>query len=54
MSFISTWGSVIGPVLAGAIYDYTRSYEIVIWSSAALLMAASLLYAMVKPPALNR
>jgi MFS family permease len=54
MSFISTWGSVIGPVLAGAIYDYTRSYEIVIWSSAALLMAASLLYAMVKPPALKR
>jgi MFS family permease len=53
MSFISTWGSVIGPVLAGAIYDYTRSYEIVIWSSAALLMAASLLYAMVKPPALR-
>ncbi|MGN6719643.1 MAG: MFS transporter, partial [Candidatus Binatia bacterium] len=30
MSFVSTWGSVIGPVLAGAIYDRTRSYELVI------------------------
>jgi hypothetical protein len=50
MSFVSTWGSVIGPVSAGAIYDHTRSYEIVIWSSAALLVVASLLYASVKKP----
>ncbi|MGN6731288.1 MAG: MFS transporter, partial [Candidatus Binatia bacterium] len=52
MSFVSTWGSVIGPVLAGAIYDRTRSYELVIWSSAALLLIASLLYASVKKPPL--
>jgi len=52
MSFVSTWGSVIGPVLAGAIYDRTRSYELVIWSSAALLLIASLLYASVKRPPL--
>jgi MFS family permease len=51
MSFVSTWGSVIGPVIAGAIYDYTLSYGITIWSSAVLLLAASLLYAMVKKPA---
>ena len=50
MSFVSTWGSVIGPVSAGAIYDHTRSYELVIWSSAALLVVASLLYASVKKP----
>ena len=50
MSFVSTWGSVIGPVTAGAIYDHTRSYELVIWSSAALLVVASLLYASVKKP----
>lgn len=50
MSFVSTWGSVIGPVIAGAIYDRTRSYEIVIWSSAVLLLVASLLYASVKRP----
>jgi MFS family permease len=52
MSFVSTWGSVIGPVVAGAIYDHTRSYELVIWSSAALLLLASLLYASVKKPPL--
>jgi MFS family permease len=50
MSFVSTWGSVIGPVVAGAIYDRTQSYEIMIWSSAALLLVASMLYASVKKP----
>jgi len=52
MSFVSTWGSVIGPVIAGAIYDYTLSYRIMIWSSAALLLVASLLYASFKKPGL--
>lgn len=50
MSFVSTWGSVVGPVLAGLVYDQTQSYEILIWSSAALLLVASGLYAMVKQP----
>lgn len=50
MSFISTWGAFIGPVVAGAIYDRTQSYDISIWSSAALLLIASALYAMVKKP----
>ena len=52
MGFISTWGSVIGPVIAGAIYDHTRSYDLVIWSSAVLLLVASMLYASVKKPLL--
>jgi MFS family permease len=50
MSFVSTWGSVIGPVLAGALYDQTQSYIIMIWSAAALLLVASALYAMVQKP----
>jgi sugar phosphate permease len=50
MSFVSTWGSVIGPVLAGAVYDHTASYNAMIWFSAALLLLASLIYAMVKKP----
>jgi MFS family permease len=50
MSFVSTWGSVIGPVVAGAIYDRTASYNLMIWTSAALLLLASVLYAMVKKP----
>ena len=50
MSFVSTWGSVIGPVIAGLVYDQTESYELLIWSSAGLLLLASALYAMVKKP----
>jgi sugar phosphate permease len=50
MGFVSTWGSVIGPVIAGAIYDRTQNYTIVIWSSAVLLLIASALYALVKRP----
>lgn len=50
MSFVSTWGSVIGPVITGAIYDYTHSYELMIWASAVLLLIASVLYAMVTRP----
>jgi MFS family permease len=50
MSFVSTWGSVVGPVVAGAIYDRTQSYEIMIWSAAALLLVASALYGSVKKP----
>jgi hypothetical protein len=34
----------------GAIYDQTQSYQIMIWASAALLLVASGLYAMVKKP----
>ncbi len=54
MSFVSTWGSVIGPVVAGAIYDRTHSYEIMIWSAAGLLLVASALYGSVKKPAAQR
>ena len=50
MSFVSTWGSVIGPVAAGYVYDRTQSYELLIWSSAALLLVASVLYGMVRRP----
>ncbi len=50
MSFVSTWGSVFGPVAAGAIYDRTQNYTLLIWSSAALLLVASALYGMVKKP----
>ena len=50
MSFVSTWGSVFGPVIAGAIYDHTRSYDILLWSCVGLLLITSVLYAMVKKP----
>ena len=50
MSFVSTWGSVTGPVVTGAIYDYSQSYEVMIWAAAILLLIASSLYAMVTRP----
>ena len=50
MSFISTWGSVIGPVIAGAIYDRTHSYTALLWTSAGLLLVASALYTLVAKP----
>ncbi|HZD41008.1 MAG TPA: MFS transporter, partial [Terriglobales bacterium] len=51
MSFIQTWGAVIGPVIAGAIYDTTHSYKLLLWSIIGLLFVASCLYAMVVKPA---
>jgi MFS family permease len=50
MTFIHTWGSVIGPVIAGAIYDGTHSYTVLLWLSAGLLLVASFLYVMVVKP----
>lgn len=50
MSFIQTWGSVIGPVVAGAIYDTTQSYALLLWSTIGLLCVASCFYAMVTKP----
>jgi MFS family permease len=54
MSFISTWGSVVGPVIAGAIYDRTHSYIILLWTSGGLLLVSSALYAMVTKPSSAR
>lgn len=51
MSFIQTWGSVVGPVIAGAIYDATNSYVIMLWGAAGLLLATSVLYTAVVKPA---
>ena len=50
MSFIQTWGSVIGPVIAGAIYDTTHSYTPLLWLTIGLLLVASYLYTMVTAP----
>lgn len=36
MSFFYTWGSVAGPVLAGAIYDGWTTYEPLLWTLAGL------------------
>jgi MFS family permease len=53
MSFIQTWGSVIGPVMAGAIYDSTASYNSLLWIMVGILLVAGCFYAMVAKPALR-
>src|SRR4029434_2041740 len=56
MIFVQAWGAVIGPVVAGAIYDRTQSYVYLLWGLVGVLLIVSCLYALVvKPtPALNR
>jgi MFS family permease len=55
MSFVQTWGAVIGPVLAGATYDRTHSYGHLLWGLVGVLLLTGCLYAMVaRPPAESR
>jgi MFS family permease len=43
MSFFYMWGSFAGPIMAGAIYDRTQSYMLVLWIMLSLLTFATLL-----------
>jgi sugar phosphate permease len=50
MNLFYTWGSVLGPVIAGAVYDQTQSYMAVFSGLAvALLIAAALTALLIKP-----
>jgi MFS family permease len=50
LSFFYMWGSFAGPVLAGAIYDRSESYEIVMWGLLTVLLIATLLNALLINP----
>jgi MFS family permease len=54
MSFFYMWGSFAGPVMAGAIYDRTQSYELVLWILLTLLAFATLLVLFLIRPWTNR
>lgn len=54
MSFFYMWGSVLGPVIAGAIYDRNQTYEPMLWGLIALFLVASALYACLSKPVLRR
>jgi MFS family permease len=43
MTFCYMWGSALGPVLAGYIFDQTQSYSSVLWGLAATLSSSALL-----------
>ncbi|MGH7795894.1 MAG: MFS transporter [Candidatus Binatia bacterium] len=50
MSFFYMWGSFAGPIMAGAIYDRTESYAMVLWILLGLLTFATLLVLLLIPP----
>jgi len=50
MSFFYMWGSVVGPVLAGAVYDRTQSYTSMLWGLFILFLFATLLNALLIKP----
>jgi sugar phosphate permease len=50
MSFLYMWGSVIGPVIAGAVYDRTQSYSPLMWGLISLCWLTALIYAVLVKP----
>jgi MFS family permease len=50
MSFLYTWGSVLGPVMAGAIYDRTQSYMYLPWILGVVCWVTAILYILLVAP----
>jgi len=50
MSFFYQWGSVLGPVLAGAVYDHSQSYHSTLWGLVTLLLIATVPNALLVKP----
>jgi MFS family permease len=50
MSFIYTWGGVLGPVAAGFLYDRTQNYNAILWMLVVVLAIASGAYATLTKP----
>jgi sugar phosphate permease len=50
MSFFYTWGSVIGPVVAGAAYDHSQSYHATLWALVGILALGAFLTALLIKP----
>jgi len=50
MNLFYTWGSILGPFLAGAVYDRTQSYQLVLSGiTVALLIATAMTALLIKP-----
>lgn len=50
MSFFYTWGMVMLPVVAGAIYDRTQSYALALWIFLVVMGVAAVAFAWLRPP----
>ncbi|HXG53022.1 MAG TPA: MFS transporter [candidate division Zixibacteria bacterium] len=49
MTLFYTWGSVLGPVISGAVFDRWQSYEPLLWSLVGVYVLAGLLFASLDP-----
>jgi MFS family permease len=49
MTLFYTWGGVIGPVIAGAVFDRWQSYEPLLWSLVLVYVIAGVLFASLDP-----
>jgi len=54
MSFFYMWGGVVGPVIAGAVYDQSQSYTAVLWGLFVVLSIATALNALLIKPWANK
>lgn len=50
MTFFYMWGSALGPVIAGYLYDQWQSYTLVLWGAAGALLLSALLTALLVRP----
>lgn len=50
MSFFYMWGSFIGPIFAGAVYDRDQSYALVLWTLIGLMVLATITPALLIKP----
>ena len=50
MSFVYTWGGVIGPVAAGFLYDRTQNCSAILWTLVVVLAITSGAYATLTKP----
>ncbi|MBI2906796.1 MAG: MFS transporter [Chloroflexi bacterium] len=50
MCLVYSWGMVVGPVFAGAMYDGLQSYAEVLWVFAAVFLLAAISFALLKVP----
>lgn len=50
MSFFYAWGGVVGPVVAGAMYDRWQSYEPLLWILIVFCVASGVFYGVLSKP----
>lgn len=50
MSMFYVWGSVLGPVIAGAVWDNWHSYEPMLWALVAMFFLSGIFYSLLGKP----